>query len=80
MKQVDLIVTGHSTMMTPTDLREYAEFNRDFLNGVREAKKAGKSVDEIVKTWKMPAQYKGYADPAPARLQANVENIYKEAR
>jgi glyoxylase-like metal-dependent hydrolase (beta-lactamase superfamily II) len=80
MKQVDSIVTGHSTMMTPNDLREYAEFNRDFLNGVREAKKAGKSVDEIVKTWKMPAKYTGYADPAPARLQANVENVYKEAR
>jgi cyclase len=80
MKQVDSIVTGHSTMMTPNDLREYAEFNRDFLSGVREAKKAGKSVDEIVKTWKTPAKYTGYADPAPARLQSNVENIYKEAR
>ncbi|OFW00889.1 MAG: hypothetical protein A3I61_03925 [Acidobacteria bacterium RIFCSPLOWO2_02_FULL_68_18] len=79
-KQVDSIVTGHSTVMTPTDLREYAEFNRDFLNGVREAKKAGRSVDEIVKTWKTPAKYKGYADPQPMRLQANVENIYKEVR
>jgi len=80
MKQVDSIVTGHSTVMTPNDLREYAEFNRDFLNGVREAKKAGKSVDEIVKGWSMPAKYAGYAAPAPARLQANVENIYKEVR
>ncbi|MBI2187241.1 MAG: MBL fold metallo-hydrolase [Acidobacteria bacterium] len=80
MKQVDSIVPGHSTTMTPNDLREYAEFNRDFLNGIREAKKAGRSVDEIVKTWKMPAKYEGYADPAPARLQANVENIYKEVR
>ena len=40
-KNVDSIVTGHSTVMTPADLREYADFNRDFLNAVREAKKSG---------------------------------------
>lgn len=79
-KNVDSIITGHSTVMTPADLREYADFNRDFLNYVREGKKAGKSVDEIVKSWTMPAKYKGYAAPAPARLQSNIENIYKEAR
>jgi glyoxylase-like metal-dependent hydrolase (beta-lactamase superfamily II) len=79
-KNVDSIITGHSTVMTPADLREYVDFNRDFLNAVREGKKAGKSVDEIVKSWTMPAKYKGYAAPQPARLQANIENIYKEAR
>jgi cyclase len=79
-KNVDSIITGHSTVMTPADLREYADFNRDFLNAVREGKKAGKSVDEIVKSWTMPSKYKGYAAPQPARLQSNIEHIYKEAR
>ena len=79
-KNVDSIITGHSTVMTPADLREYADFNRDFLNVVREGKKAGKSVDEIVKSWTMPAKYTGYAAPQPARVQANIENIYKETR
>ena len=79
-KSVDAIVTGHSTVMTPADLREYAEFNRDFLNAVREAKKNGRGVDEIVKSWKMPERYKGYAEPVAARLQANVENVFKESR
>ena len=32
LKNVDTIITGHSTQMTMNDLREYAEFNRDFLN------------------------------------------------
>jgi glyoxylase-like metal-dependent hydrolase (beta-lactamase superfamily II) len=77
-KNVDSIITGHSTVMTPNDLREYAEFNRDFLNAVRDAKKAGKTVDEIVKGWTQPAKYAGYAEPQAARLQLNVENIYKE--
>jgi glyoxylase-like metal-dependent hydrolase (beta-lactamase superfamily II) len=79
-KNVDWIITGHSTVMTPADLREYVDFNRDFLNVVREGKKAGKSVDEIVKSWTMPAKYKGYAAPQPERLRANIENIYKETR
>lgn len=79
-KNVDSIITGHSTVMTPNDLREYAEFNRDFLNAVRQAKQAGRSAAEIVKTWTLPEKYKGYGAPQPARVQANVENIYNEAR
>ena len=76
-KTVDSIVTGHSTVMTPNDLREYSDFNRDFRNAVLEAKKSGRSVDDIVKAWRIPDQYKGYAAPDPVRLRANVENIYK---
>jgi glyoxylase-like metal-dependent hydrolase (beta-lactamase superfamily II) len=79
-KTADSIITGHSTVMTPNDLREFAEFNRDFLNAVREGKKAGRSPEEIAKAWTMPERYKGYAAPQAARLQINVENIYKEAR
>ena len=76
-KSVDSIVTGHSTVMTPADLREYAEFNRDFLNAVREAKKSGRTAEEFIKSWTLPAKYKGYA-PTSARLQGNVEGMYKE--
>ena len=78
-KAADSIVTGHSTVMTVNDLREYADFNRDFRNAVLEAKKSGRSVDEIVKTWRIPDRYKGYAAPDAVRLRTNVENIYKEA-
>jgi glyoxylase-like metal-dependent hydrolase (beta-lactamase superfamily II) len=77
---VDGIITGHSTVMTRADLREYSEFNRDFLNAVREAKKAGKSAEELVKSWTMPAKYAGYAAPAPARLQSNVQGIWNEVK
>jgi cyclase len=78
-KTVDSIVTGHSTVMTPNDLREYADFNRDFRNAVLEEKKNGRSVEEIIKSWRIPDQYKGYAAPNPVLLRANVENIYKGA-
>ena len=77
-KNVDSIVTGHSTVMTPADLREYVDFNRDFLSAMREAKKAGRSVDEIAKSWTIPERYKGYAPPAANRLRDNIEGVYKE--
>ena len=40
-------------------LKTYADFNRDFVNAVREAKKSGKSVDDVVSSWKVPDKYTG---------------------
>ena len=62
------------------DLAEYAEFNREFLKTVRDAKKAGKSVDDVANSWKMPAKYSGYAAAAPARLKSNVQVIFDELK
>jgi hypothetical protein len=59
-------------------LKEYAQFNRDFLSDVTAAKKAGKTVDEVASTWKIPAKYAGYADPMPARLKTNIQIVYDE--
>jgi glyoxylase-like metal-dependent hydrolase (beta-lactamase superfamily II) len=78
IRNVDTIITGHSTQMTMDDLRTYADFNRDFLNAVREAKKAGRSVDEVAGSWKIPAKYNGYAEPQAMRLRTNVQNVYNE--
>jgi cyclase len=80
VKNVDSIITGHSTVMTMADLREYAQFNDEFANAVREAKKKGGSVDEFVKTWKIPAQYKGYAEPQAARLLSNARIVWDEVK
>jgi glyoxylase-like metal-dependent hydrolase (beta-lactamase superfamily II) len=78
IKNVDTIITGHSTQMAWADLREYAAFNRDFVNDVRAAKQAGKTVDDIASTWKIPAKYVGYAVPQPNRLKANVQVVFDE--
>ena len=80
IKNADTIITGHSTQMTMNDLEEYAEFNREFLAAMQEAKKAGKTVDEVAGSWTMPAKYSGYAAPQPARLRSNVEVIYNELK
>jgi glyoxylase-like metal-dependent hydrolase (beta-lactamase superfamily II) len=80
VKNVDSIITGHSAVMTMADLREYAQFNDDFVGAVREAKKQGGTVDEFVKTWKIPARYKGYADPQAVRLLSNARIVWDEVK
>ena len=35
-------------MFTMADLKEYVQFNRDFIAVVREAKKAGKTAEEAI--------------------------------
>jgi cyclase len=79
IKGVDTIITGHSTTMTWNDLKEYADFNRDFLDAMRTAMKAGKSVDDTAAAWTLPDKYKGYQIQQP-RVKANVEAIYGELK
>ncbi|HUK34829.1 MAG TPA: MBL fold metallo-hydrolase [Vicinamibacterales bacterium] len=80
LKNIDTIITGHSTTMTMADLSEYAEFNNQFMRDVQAAKKGGKSVDDVAASWKIPEKYKGYAAPAPARLKANVQIVFDETK
>ena len=62
------------------DLAEYAAFNKEFAKDVQAAKKAGKSVDDVASSWKMPEKYKGYAAVQPARLKANVQVVFDETK
>ena len=79
-KMADTVVTGHSVNMTMPELMEYATFNREFAAAMREAKKSGKGVEEVVKSWTMPAKYQGYAAAAEARLRSNAQVIYDEIK
>jgi glyoxylase-like metal-dependent hydrolase (beta-lactamase superfamily II) len=57
------------------DLVEFADFNRDFLETVRQAMAAGKTADEAAATLQVPERYQGYdLRQAPA----NVRAIYRE--
>jgi cyclase len=79
IKNVDSVITGHSTVMTWADLQEYAQFNKDFLADVQNGVKDGKSPDEIAAGWKLPDKYKGY-NIAEARLKQNVQSIASEIK
>jgi hypothetical protein len=80
VKDVDSIITGHSTVMTPADLMEYSEFNRSFLEYVRAAKKAGQSIEDAASAYKFPEKYMGYRAPQPDSVKNNIEVIYAELK
>ena len=75
-KSVDTVIGGHQPVVTPKDLQEYADFNRDFLSWARSEMKAGKTVDQAVAEYRTPAKYRGYAEPQAMRLKANVQAAY----
>jgi len=79
----DTLVTGHAAEMTPADLKEYAQFNRDFVADVKAAMGAGKTPDDVAGSWKIPAKYQGYTQitNSPAdqtRIKNNVNLAWKE--
>jgi glyoxylase-like metal-dependent hydrolase (beta-lactamase superfamily II) len=77
---VDRVITGHSTMMTIAELQEYSEFNRDFGRAVQEAKKAGRTPEDVANTWMVPARYQGYTQPPADRLLPNAQVIWEETK
>jgi cyclase len=83
IKGVDTVITGHTPVLTWNDLREYADFNRDFVSWAQAQIKAGKSVGEATAAYQVPAKYKGYAvspNPQFGDAKANVEIVYKELK
>ena len=74
---VDAIINGHTdAQTTPAELREYARFMREFVEGARAAKKAGRTPAQFAEAWKTPAAFKGYLPvtnegPGPGLSQAN---------
>ncbi len=78
---VDTIINGHNpTTTTTADLRLYSEFIADFVKFVQAAKTAGQTVDDVVKTWQVPAKYTGYAKPNPDRVRADAQVIWEETK
>ena len=47
---------------------------------MQDAKKSGKTVDDVVKTWKTPAKYEGYATAAETRVRSDAQVIWDETK
>jgi cyclase len=96
LKNIDTLITGHTpTTLTMADLKTYADFTREFVQTVQAAKKAGRTIDDVVNSWKTPERFQkeGYLTPdqlqqltrqplasQTARLRANVEVIWNETK
>jgi glyoxylase-like metal-dependent hydrolase (beta-lactamase superfamily II) len=77
IKNVDTIITGHSTLKPWKDLTTYADFTRDLRDLVVDGFDHGLGVGEIADTWKLSPRYAGYSAP-PDRVRADVEAIVGE--
>lgn len=89
LPNIDVVITGHAaTTLTMDDLKMYTDFNREFIEAVKAAKDAGKTIDDVVSTWKVPARYleAGYSQPSgdtgqsPSRVRMNAEVIWHELK
>jgi len=76
-KDVDALIVGHSPVRRPEELKEYQQFMTDFANAVREAQKAGKTVDEATASIDLTAKYPGYSKE---RYRAAIQAIYDELK
>ena len=78
---VERVITGHGPTMTLADLREFGEFNADFVRDAQAARKAGKTIDQFVAEWSVPAKYTGYTNPAPnnrGQWRSNAQVLWDE--
>ena len=77
IKNVDTIITGHSTLLPWKDLGTYVEFTRELRQVVVNGFDHGLSVGEIADAWTLPAKYTGYTAPAE-RVKADVQAMVGE--
>ncbi|HZM94829.1 MAG TPA: MBL fold metallo-hydrolase [Vicinamibacterales bacterium] len=81
VKNVDTIINGHIPVGTWNDLREYADFTKDFVDFARASLKAGKTVEQAANEYKVAPRFKGYAvslSPAFGGALANMKIAYQE--
>jgi len=83
IKNVDTIINGHIPVATWNDLREYADFSKDFAAWGESQMKAGKTVDQAAAEYKVPARYKGYKETVNesfASAKTNLQVLYNELK
>ena len=83
VKGVDTIINGHIPVGTWNDLKEYADFTRDFVAFAEREMKAGKTVDQAAAEYKVDPKYKGYVvsvNPMFGNAKANMQIAYDELK
>ena len=76
IKDVDIVIPGHSPMQAPKDVGEYQRFTAYLLAYAQEAMKAGQSVDDATAAFKID-QYPGYKKE---RVKGSIQAVYDELK
>jgi cyclase len=83
IKNVDTVITGHTPIQTWNDLKDYADFMKEFVAWGTAEMKAGKTVDQAAAEYKVPVKFKGYvasANPQFGGAKADLEILYDELK
>ena len=82
IKGVETVITGHTnTTLTWADVKQYADFNQDFLTWVRAQMKAGKTPEQAAAEYKVPDKYAGYGSNLPpffGGMAGYIKGMYGE--
>ncbi len=76
LTEIDRVITGHGAVLTPGDLREYADFVAGFVSDAQAAKAAGTSAADFVTGWEPSGPYADYTKGPAERLTVYVQDIY----
>jgi cyclase len=77
IKNVDIVIPGHSPVTTVNDLREYQRFMTDWIAAVQSAAAAGKSVDDAAASINLTGKYPGYKNE---RSKPAITAVYAELK
>jgi len=83
VENVDTIINGHTpNQTTPAELAEYAAFVGEFVTAVQTAKKEGRTLEDVAKSWSTPAKFagNGYGPADPKRVMADAQVIWGEIK
>jgi cyclase len=83
IKNVDTIINGHIPVGTWNDLKEYANFTKEFVAFAKSEMKAGKTVDQAAAEFKLDPKYKGYIVSISEQLagaKSNLQIAYDELK
>ena len=77
IKDVDIVIPGHSPVTTPKDLQEYQRFMEDWVKAVQSANAAGKSAEDAAASIDLASKYPGYKKE---RYTAAITAVYSELK
>ena len=76
VNNIDIVIPGHSPMMTIKDVADYQQFMTDLVAAATSAMQAGKSVDDAAAGFSI-AKYPGYKNE---RVKASMQVVYDELK
>jgi len=77
IKDVDVVIPGHSPVTTPKDLQEYQRFIVEWVAAVQSASAAGKSSEQAAESIDLAAKYPGYKKE---RYKTAIDSVYAELK